>query len=699
MARAEFQDMLEKIQLGPSSVKDGVILNLIKSEKSLSKKCEAKDPRDVHPQDRHSIFKLPDLGIRILSGLTSFEIDHQKTERPRGLSRDLTIYFTQHAIYINNISRGHFGLAVESESVYVTLVIPISRVNVFISSETVKIQEQDLKVKLPLFIDIKDHSSCERIIKDLRLTELLDINKKTLSFTFLFSETLTGKLNPFKFFNSFSSKFSNLCHGFEIKLIDSKSTKEKYLHNLQEETKLVHCSKSFDDCDDDLIIELIDHDTNFLATKTNLKDIEESVTENEIRAKKEGKNTRQMSTKRFILPKPERFDEYTKLWREFQDMLKTIRLGPASKEDPFITSLIKCEMYLAKIPHQVVKLSCTKVHIWSYVCNHSGIQVYCTQRAIFIVNIPQPSSEETITLVIPIVMSAVPNVSIKLTKIKGKNVEDFNIDDLHCVHNDEVSETVSKSIGGDDDDDKEHHNDLTCHFLLLEKVHTDDQTTCDRIRKDLNLEKHKYKSGNHYFDGEKMITLAPLCPFKSNIEYELSLLKKFYGKIISEIDCVNYEELYMNPIIECNSTTTVFYSSDFDSSSESDDQENEESTSNNNANAAENDIIRAKKRKKSENNTDMDFESYINGVKENKLPRDFFIRIMKDLTTNDPKKSEKLNTLLLNEWMQSIEENNQLKAEIDRLKQENEAMDVLNNHSFEHENIEIKQEPSVQNAD
>ena len=110
---------------------------------------------------------------------------------------------------------------------------------------------------------------------------------------------------------------------------------------------------------------------------------------------------------------------------------------------------------------------------------------------------------------------------------------------------------------------------------------------------------------------------------------------------------------------------------------------------------------RAKKRKRNQSKSncddtsiteDTDFESYINGLKEKKLPKEFFVKIMKDLTTNDLKKTEKLNSILLKEWMQSIEENHQLKAENERLEKLNKAMDVSQDHMFEHENIEIKQE-------
>ena len=107
-----------------------------------------------------------------------------------------------------------------------------------------------------------------------------------------------------------------------------------------------------------------------------------------------------------------------------------------------------------------------------------------------------------------------------------------------------------------------------------------------------------------------------------------------------------------------------------------------------------------RKRNQSESNSDddtsvtadIDFESYIYGLKEKILPKEFFVKIMKDLTTNDLKKTEKLNSILLKEWMQSIEENHKLKAENERLQKLNEAMDVSKDHMFQHENIEIKQE-------
>ena len=634
----EFQEMLQGIELGPASKKNEEISSLIQSEKSL-------------PPSFIKIVKLSDVEIRILSGLTTFEVDHQNQERPRGLMQKLTIFCTQKAIYITNISRGHFGLAIDSRSKNTTLVLPVSinNKNLFPYAMSIRISSDTVQVgggkdfDTLLFIDKLQQNDCERIIQDLRLTELLDIKKNHIALTFSLPGILAKTAN----------EMLQELYGDAFTVMDPISAKENYEINFNEETKLALCSQSYD-------------------SDNNLEDILDA--EDEIRVKEEGKEQQN---------KPESF-EYMKLWSEFQDMLKTIRLGKASKEDHDITDLIKSETLLPKIPHQIVKLSCTKVHIWSYLCNHPSIQVYCTQKAIYIVDVPKPFSSETLTLVIPIQ----PNVdSIKLTKIKGNNEKGFGsvgykIQDLPCVPNDGASKIWKSNILVE-----EHllleQNDLTCHFLVLE---TDDPVTrepvrfCERIIEDLEMENFEPKG----FDYK--ITFAPLCPFKNAIEYELNLLKKFYGKIFSEEEFSNYKELFMKPQIEWidGKTDEIF------SESDNDDDELEENDN------------RTKKRKRnqSESNSDddksvtadIDFESYINGLKEKKLPQEFFVKILKDLTKNNLKKTEKLNSILLKEWMQSIEENHQLKAENERLKKLNEAMDVSNDHMFQHENIEIKQE-------
>ena len=64
----------------------------------------------------------------------------------------------------------------------------------------------------------------------------------------------------------------------------------------------------------------------------------------------------------------------------------------------------------------------------------------------------------------------------------------------------------------------------------------------------------------------------------------------------------------------------------------------------------------------------IEFQSYVNYVKNNKLPLDIFVRCMKDLTGKDAKRMEKLNSILLNEFCN-------LKAENERLAKLNETMD------------------------
>ena len=101
-----------------------------------------------------------------------------------------------------------------------------------------------------------------------------------------------------------------------------------------------------------------------------------------------------------------------------------------------------------------------------------------------------------------------------------------------------------------------------------------------------------------------------------------------------------------------------------------------------------------------EKTSEIDFQTYINDVKGRKLPWEIFVRFMKDLTAKDLKKTEELNSVLLQEWKGSLEKITELEAENERLKNlNNEAMDV-SNVMFQHddsENIEIKEE--VEHAD
>lgn len=59
----------------------------------------------------------------------------------------------------------------------------------------------------------------------------------------------------------------------------------------------------------------------------------------------------------------------------------------------------------------------------------------------------------------------------------------------------------------------------------------------------------------------------------------------------------------------------------------------------------------------------LDFQCHLNDFKENEMTEKVLIRLMKDWTQNDTKK-----TILLKEWITSIEEINCLKAENEKLR-------------------------------
>ena len=65
---------------------------------------------------------------------------------------------------------------------------------------------------------------------------------------------------------------------------------------------------------------------------------------------------------------------------------------------------------------------------------------------------------------------------------------------------------------------------------------------------------------------------------------------------------------------------------------------------------------------------------------------------MKDLTANDLEKTEQLNSLLLKEWMQAIEEIQQLKAENERLNNLNEAKNLEATEILERSNAQPEPE-------
>merc|ERR1719510_2221247 len=76
-----------------------------------------------------------------------------------------------------------------------------------------------------------------------------------------------------------------------------------------------------------------------------------------------------------------------------------------------------------------------------------------------------------------------------------------------------------------------------------------------------------------------------------------------------------------------------------------------------------------------------DFQCHIDDFKESQMTKKVLIRLLKDWTNNDTKK-----TILLKEWIMSIEEVNRLKAENEKLRLEKSAEDVVANLIFQHEN-------------
>ena len=63
------------------------------------------------------------------------------------------------------------------------------------------------------------------------------------------------------------------------------------------------------------------------------------------------------------------------------------------------------------------------------------------------------------------------------------------------------------------------------------------------------------------------------------------------------------------------------------------------------------------------------------------MTKKVLIRLLKDWTNSDMKK-----TILLKEWIMSIEEVNRLKAENEKLRLEKSAEDVVANLIFQHDN-------------
>ena len=83
----------------------------------------------------------------------------------------------------------------------------------------------------------------------------------------------------------------------------------------------------------------------------------------------------------------------------------------------------------------------------------------------------------------------------------------------------------------------------------------------------------------------------------------------------------------------------------------------------------------------------LDFQCHLNDFKENEMTEKVLIRLMKDWTQNDTKK-----TILLKEWITSIEEINCLKAENEKLRLEKSAEDDVANLIFQHDNNASEQE-------
>ena len=77
----------------------------------------------------------------------------------------------------------------------------------------------------------------------------------------------------------------------------------------------------------------------------------------------------------------------------------------------------------------------------------------------------------------------------------------------------------------------------------------------------------------------------------------------------------------------------------------------------------------------------LDFQCHLNDFEENEMTEKVLIRLMKDWTQNDTKK-----TILLKEWITSIEEINCLKAENEKLRLEKSAKDEVANLIFQHDN-------------
>ena len=83
----------------------------------------------------------------------------------------------------------------------------------------------------------------------------------------------------------------------------------------------------------------------------------------------------------------------------------------------------------------------------------------------------------------------------------------------------------------------------------------------------------------------------------------------------------------------------------------------------------------------------LDFQCHIDDFKENQMTKKVLIRLMNDWTHNDTKK-----TILLKEWIISIEEINRLKAENEKLRLEKSAEDDVANLIFQHDNNASEQE-------
>ena len=87
----------------------------------------------------------------------------------------------------------------------------------------------------------------------------------------------------------------------------------------------------------------------------------------------------------------------------------------------------------------------------------------------------------------------------------------------------------------------------------------------------------------------------------------------------------------------------------------------------------------------------LDFQCHLNDFKENEMTEKVLIRLMKDWTQNDTKK-----TILLKEWITSIEEINHLKAENEKLRLEKSAEDDVANLIFQHDNASEQEDIKVE---